>query len=524
MRKITLFIASLFLTIGAMAQTFVEPVEGRLYKIKGDSKSHPWVTDETNRSGNVVVSANEADAAVFEKTANGLKAVSTGKYLGYSNGKYTYSANPITVELVNTGSQANDDGKYAIKSNGNWMYNNHNNTDWTKIVHESSEWLVIDRFWGFIEVSKSYTRLEAFNADRTNAKVYAVKSTRSPLYFNTTHNELAGYWTASDQAPKGDQANPNETAQQFAFLRTDNTPSGKYYMYSVAGNCFITEKGKKSEAPVACISFKDVADKDNANHQGLKIYVGNSGDNVVNVTWWSNNAAGGLRYNTNEENDAGNVYELIASYEEFDLSAAMNLINGYENPYTLTVTDAGWATLYLGYPATIPALTGDDAGAYIVTGVKQGGWLALKKVDGVLPANTGVLVKANSGEYTFTYSAGEQANVEGNLLRGSVVDTQVDAAAWVLGYSVQKPTEVVFAPVVMNNGYWKNNAYKAYLPNETGAAMSTSLRFDFGTTAIEEVEVENAEAEVIYDLCGRRVNEITKAGVYIIGGRKVLVK
>ena len=54
--------------------------------------------------------------------------------------------------------------------------------------------------------------------------------------------------------------------------------------------------------------------------------------------------------------------------------------------------------------------------------------------------------------------------------------------------------------------------------------MSASLRFDFGgTTAIEEVETEAAET-VIYDLTGRRVNEITKAGVYVVNGKKILVK
>ena len=148
MRKFTLFIASLFLALGAMAQTFVQPVTGKYYKIKGDSQYYPWVTANTNASGSVAVSANEADAAVFEKTAIGFKAVSTGKYLGYTNGKFGYGATEITVELVNTGNQANNEGKYAIKSGNNWMYNN--NTD--GIVHESSSWLDIERLWGFIEV------------------------------------------------------------------------------------------------------------------------------------------------------------------------------------------------------------------------------------------------------------------------------------------------------------------------------------------------------------------------------------
>ena len=43
-----------------------------------------------------------------------------------------------------------------------------------------------------------------------------------------------------------------------------------------------------------------------------------------------------------------------------------------------------------------------------------------------------------------------------------------------------------------------------------------------GTTGIEGVEYESTDA--IYDLSGRRVNEITKAGVYVVNGKKVLVK
>ena len=55
---------------------------------------------------------------------------------------------------------------------------------------------------------------------------------------------------------------------------------------------------------------------------------------------------------------------------------------------------------------------------------------------------------------------------------------------------------------------------------------SAGFRFSFGgTTVIEEVEVENEKVnEAIYDLAGRRLNEITKPGIYIINGKKVLVK
>ena len=44
-----------------------------------------------------------------------------------------------------------------------------------------------------------------------------------------------------------------------------------------------------------------------------------------------------------------------------------------------------------------------------------------------------------------------------------------------------------------------------------------------GDTAIEEVKGENGEVKTIYDITGRRVENITNAGIYIVDGKKVLV-
>ena len=196
--------------------------------------------------------------------------------------------------------------------------------------------------------------------------------------------------------------------------------------------------------------------------------------------------------------------------------------------HELTVGDAGYSTLCLGYNATIPA----GVEAYVVSSIESG-YVIMDKVEGVLPANTAVIVKADAGTYNFKYATGEVTAIENNELKGTTVNKNFTDAAYVLGvvenevglytagYNVNTNTENDDPEVTYEA--WKNNAFKAYLPKAVNS-NSASLRFDFGTTAIEEVETENAEAEVIYDLCGRRVNQITKAGVYIIGGRKVLVK
>jgi hypothetical protein len=189
--------------------------------------------------------------------------------------------------------------------------------------------------------------------------------------------------------------------------------------------------------------------------------------------------------------------------------------------YTLNVTKAGYATMYLAHNAIIPDFDNEN-GVYIVKSAING-WAQMEKVTGILPANTGVVVKGK-GNYKFVYTQDNAtANVEGNLLEGTVAATEIEEDAYVLGIV---DGEVGLYKAKKASGVWLNNANKAYLPATyvPAASGSASLRFDFGgTTAIEEVETE-VTGTVIYDLTGRRVNEITKAGVYIVNGKKVLVK
>ena len=53
--------------------------------------------------------------------------------------------------------------------------------------------------------------------------------------------------------------------------------------------------------------------------------------------------------------------------------------------------------------------------------------------------------------------------------------------------------------------------------------VDKSYTWTIADTAIDDVEAENGE-KVIYDLTGRRVENITNAGIYIVNGKKVLVK
>jgi hypothetical protein len=75
-----------------------------------------------------------------------------------------------------------------------------------------------------------------------------------------------------------------------------------------------------------------------------------------------------------------------------------------------------------------------------------------------------------------------------------------------------------------NENEFYNGAFKAYLEIEGASETVAFYGFDWdGTTGIENVEVEN-EVKAIFDLTGRRVEAITAPGIYIVNGKKVLVK
>ena len=186
--------------------------------------------------------------------------------------------------------------------------------------------------------------------------------------------------------------------------------------------------------------------------------------------------------------------------------------------HELSVGDAGYATLYLGFNAAIPA----NVEAYVVSEINDG-YVTLEQVAGVLPAEEAVIVKAAKGNYGFAQSSEAPAAIESNLLEGTLVDTNIYAEAYVLGLVDGEPG-LYKAKLNQDGGTaFLNNANKAYLPAPTGMGVASySFRFP-GTTAIEEVRGSEAGASVIYDLTGRKVDAPAK-GIYVIDGKKKYVK
>ena len=200
-----------------------------------------------------------------------------------------------------------------------------------------------------------------------------------------------------------------------------------------------------------------------------------------------------------------------------------------------------YRTFYADYPAVVPMLV--KAG--IVK--EQNGELVVDYIyneGDVIPANTGVILKGNclGNAYVMEQGTTDATSPEGNLLHGTVDDeeTYVDGCSryYMLSYDKAGDSRLGF--------YWNsengphpfiNKAYKAYLAiPDTYSAMAkesfslAEMEEHRGeTTHISSVSDDKSHMQNgIYGIDGRKINATNikqlPAGVYIVNGRKVIVK
>ena len=142
----------------------------------------------------------------------------------------------------------------------------------------------------------------------------------------------------------------------------------------------------------------------------------------------------------------------------------------------------------------------------------------------VLPRLTPVVVKAPEGTYTFSAHTTEEPSdtyVSGtNLLKGTLVDVATNSLGGNLFALGNKGGVVGFYPVSAPT-FPKNRAYLLVPDVETARMFRFS---DDDATAIEAVGSNGLDADgQWYDLQGRPVQNPGK-GIYIVNGRKVVIK
>ena len=187
----------------------------------------------------------------------------------------------------------------------------------------------------------------------------------------------------------------------------------------------------------------------------------------------------------------------------------------------------GYTTLYVDYPIAV-------TNAKVYTGQRNDAQTSVEMTlatDNIIPANTGVVLVREGldavSNQTYTIS-----NVPGTVAKGDISGTTTAIALTddtrnnyrVFGLSNASPQSLGFfrpssrVPSIPAN--------KAFYDLTGSGVQGFVLSFDGMETgiALDQIMQPSPEADKpAYDLSGRRVNHAAK-GIYIIGGKKVIVK
>lgn len=171
-----------------------------------------------------------------------------------------------------------------------------------------------------------------------------------------------------------------------------------------------------------------------------------------------------------------------------------------------SISAAGYATLF-----TDKALDFSETGLTAYVAVENGDDVSFEEVT-TIPANTGVLLKGNQGDYTIPVTA--TAAEATSALVGVLVDTEVNAPIYVLlngneGVGFYKTTAAFTV-----------GANTAYLPGTASARSFIGFRNEAtGIKALTTIELDGK----VYNMNGQRVAAPQK-GLYIVNGKKTIIK
>ncbi len=268
-----------------------------------------------------------------------------------------------------------------------------------------------------------------------------------------------------------------------------------------------------SEAPGQGWMVETASDKYIIYSGTTQLHQTNSGHDykMLNYGYWNGS------YNTS---DPGALFAIEPAAYDVKLNA---------------VGDASYATLYLPFDVkTNPATE-----AYYITSVSSG-YATLTPVDnGEIAARTAVVLinnaKASATTLTATTGLAQQVSRAGNLLKGTLTSMSLDLSDSSPNYSL--------GVLNGNIGFYKFDdglgnanstiitlaANKAYLVVPSSAGNSVKgFTLTFGSEdGIRHTEADEgtaSDAAAIYNLSGQRVAQPTRRGIYIVGGKKVVVR
>lgn len=205
----------------------------------------------------------------------------------------------------------------------------------------------------------------------------------------------------------------------------------------------------------------------------------------------------------------------------------------YRKIANTSITHAGYSTFYSEEAFLMPTgIVGNTInskdGSLVINAAYEGG--------AIVPAKTALLLKGEAKDYVLTFVSSDETAPVDNLLHGTTTDAMTNAGEgnykyYKLSYD-DNDANLGFYWSAENGAAFMNKAGKAYLALPVTESQSMAKGFSLSdlangtTTSIRQASTATATASSIFDINGRRVNTLNGAakGVYIVGGKKVMVK
>lgn len=242
----------------------------------------------------------------------------------------------------------------------------------------------------------------------------------------------------------------------------------------------------------------------------LRDYTGWAADDFTAFKSWMRETFGKLAYEFLESHTAISAYGEAEGTSTDELGFGTLMFGeAVATTYTLTVSEAGAATLVLPFSSALPA----GVKAYTLSYTSGSDKVTATAVEAIT-ANQPVLINAEAGDYTFTSTGTNTNTPQFGALTGVYATTVVPNTSYIL---TSKNGQLGFRKADgATNTVAANHAYL------TADATAPLLYVDFGgTTGISVLEKEQTANGCWYNLNGQRVAQPAK-GLYIVNGRKVI--
>ena len=169
------------------------------------------------------------------------------------------------------------------------------------------------------------------------------------------------------------------------------------------------------------------------------------------------------------------------------------------------------------------AIVGDDVKAYAGKLSADGKELDMSEIEGNVPANQGVILKAAMGVGEVTVKVVNTADAIDNDLKGTNAEMTDLSQVYVFGRD--KVTRHVGFYIAAGDAALPAN--RAYLDKPAQEAVN-AVAMNFGNGMVTNINTaisaQSADNAPIYDLSGRRVQRTVKGSLYIKGGRKFMAQ